>query len=186
MRIVAGVHGGRRIDAPKGTGTRPTPERVREAVFSMLGSLDGLVVLDLFAGSGAMGLEALSRGAERATLVDRDRSACASIERNVDVLGVRERCRVLRADWRRALESASDDQNAYDIVFLDPPYGAWATLQEDLGQALGPLVAPSGRVVAEHPASEVLSLSHMQVERRRTYGDTAVSFLVPTASSLES
>lgn len=184
MRIVAGAQGGRRIRAPRGRGTRPTPERVREAVFSALGPVDGFTVLDLFAGSGAMGLEALSRGASEATLVDRGRAAHATITRNVEELELGERCKVLRADWRRALESVSGAEIRYDMVFLDPPYDEWGALQDELGPALVPVLDPAARLVAEHPATEAPSLRHMQVERRRTYGDTAVSFLTPTALAL--
>lgn len=185
MRIIAGAQGGRRIRAPRGRGTRPTPERVREAVFSALGPVDGLTVLDLFAGSGAMGLEALSRGAAEATLVDRDRSAHATIMRNVEQLELGERCRVLRADWRRVIESASGAEIRYDMVFLDPPYEEWEALQAGLGPALVPVLGPAARLIAEHPATEAPRLQYMQTERCRTYGDTAVSFLTPTAGALD-
>ncbi len=184
MRIVAGTLGGRRIRAPRGRGTRPTPERVREAVFSAIGSVDGLTVLDLFAGSGALGLEAVSRGARRATLVDRDRAAHTTIASNVTALGLDEQCTVLRADWRRALTDLARAEIAYDIVFLDPPYGDWEAIRGDLGEALEPVLASGARVVAEHPATEAPSLPHMQVERRRAYGDTAVTFMSLRTGSL--
>ena len=121
MRVVAGIYGGRRLVAPPGDATRPTSDRVREALFSVLGaSVAGARVLDLFAGSGALGIEALSRGAASALFVDRAPAAIKAIRTNLDALGI-------EADVRRmpalaALRTAADRGDAYDLVFLDPPY----------------------------------------------------------------
>src|SRR6188472_2090100 len=123
MRIIAGSHKGARIFAPKGLDTRPTGDRVREAAFNLLGpgAAEGATVLDLFAGSGAMGLEALSRGAVQATFVENDREACRTIVRNLDKLGL-ERATVLCQDALTALRAEARAGTRYDLVLLDPPY----------------------------------------------------------------
>src|SRR3954465_7320676 len=116
MRIVAGSRRGAKILAPKGLDTRPTGDRVREAAFNLLGPVDGASVLDLYAGSGAMGLEALSRGAERAVFVESDRDACRAIERNLEKLrltGAEVRC-------RDALAVLASETRQYDLVLVDP------------------------------------------------------------------
>src|SRR3954465_7399669 len=126
MRIVAGRWGGRTLHAPRGRSTRPTSDRVREALFSILGPLDGARVLDLFAGSGALGLEALSRGAAAATFVERERLALRALRDNVADLGAD--AEVVAADARVFLRAARERGAQYDLVFLDPPYRAAAGL----------------------------------------------------------
>src|SRR3954452_8003358 len=124
MRVIAGAFRGRTLQAPRGRRTRPTADRVREAVFSMLGPVDGLRVLDLFAGSGALAIEALSRGAAEAILVERDPRALAAISRNVEATGAAAAVR--RRDalaWLRAYREAP-----FDLVFVDPPYDAASRL----------------------------------------------------------
>src|SRR5918995_5518501 len=121
MRIIAGTHRGSRISAPKGLDTRPTGDRVREAAFNLIGPVDGATVLDLFAGSGAMGIEALSRGAASATFVESDRAACRTIQDNLKKLrltGARVRCE----DALRALAADAASGRKYDLVLVDPPY----------------------------------------------------------------
>jgi 16S rRNA (guanine966-N2)-methyltransferase len=117
VRIIAGTHRGHRIAAPKGRDTRPTSDRVRENAFNLIGPVDDAAVLDLFAGSGAMGLEALSRGAASATFVESDRDACRTINANLDKLKLN--ATVLCQDVIRAL---SGERRAYDLVLCDPPY----------------------------------------------------------------
>ena len=129
MRIIAGEHRGRVLKAPKGDGTRPTTDRVRESLMSMLasarGGFEGAVVLDAFAGSGALALEALSRGADRACLVERDGAAAKVVEANVRLLGYGpDRARVRRADVLKAVVPSVG--TPYDLVFLDPPYAVEA------------------------------------------------------------
>src|SRR5213596_3455464 len=121
VRIVAGEHRGARIFAPKGRDTRPTSDRVREAAFNLIGPVDGATVLDLFAGSGAMGLEALSRGAASAVFVDSDRDAQRTIERNLEKLGLKG-ARVVKQDARRALAAEAAAGSRYNLVLVDPPY----------------------------------------------------------------
>ncbi len=120
MRIVAGAYGGRRLTAPRGGRVRPTSDRVREALFSILGTVAGARVLDLFAGSGALGIEALSRGAAEATFVDSAPAAARAVRANLDALGIGAEVR--RADARAFLRSARAGGRQYDLVFLDPPY----------------------------------------------------------------
>src|SRR5438093_4966131 len=118
MRIIAGSRRGHRIAAPRGRDTRPTSDRVRENAFNLIGPVDDAAVLDLFAGSGAMGLEALSRGAARATFVESDRDACRVIIANLDML--RLHATVLCQD---AVRAVAQEQTRYDLVLCDPPYG---------------------------------------------------------------
>src|ERR1700679_3180539 len=119
MRVIAGSHQGATLRAPRGDATRPTSDRVREALFSMLGPLDGVRVLDLFAGSGALGIEALSRGAAEATFVDSAAAAVAAVERNLETLGLQGE--VVRRPALATLASAPIALRQYDLVFLDPP-----------------------------------------------------------------
>ena len=176
MRIVAGRYGGRRLSAPPGSATRPTSDRVREALFQRLGPLDGLAVLDLFAGSGALALEALSRGAARATLVDSAPAAVKAIRANASALGLTaEQADVRRQDARAFLRSARVAGHEYDLVLLDPPY----RLASELGRALSPLIAAvlasGGRVVSESDRRAPLDLEQdLPLTDERRYGDTLI------------
>jgi len=143
----------------------------------MLGPLSGEVVLDLFAGSGAMGLEALSRGAGEAILVERDRAAAAVIRSNVTSLGLERRARVLRRDWRAALADLAREGLVADLVVVDPPYAEWEPVAAGLARPLRGVLALEGRLVAEHPAAGAPSVPGMRADRLRTYGDTGVSLL---------
>jgi 16S rRNA (guanine966-N2)-methyltransferase len=171
VRIIAGTHGGRELTAPKGRATRPTSDRVREALFSILGDIDGLRVLDLFAGSGALGIEAVSRGAAQATLVDSAGPAIAAIRRNLDALGLD--VEVVRQPAARFLQAASRDGRQYDLVFLDPPYRHASTLGRELTSALTPILALDARVVAESDRRDPLGLELALLDERR-YGDTLI------------
>ena len=151
MRIIAGSRKGHRIYAPRGPGTRPTGDRVREAAFNLIGPVDGASVLDLFAGSGAMGLEALSRGADRVVFVESNRDAAQTIERNLDRLGLRG-ATVLRDDSLRALADEAASRRRYDLVLVDPPYEAWPELERRLGAYLAKVLAPDGLLVVETSA----------------------------------
>jgi len=146
VRIIAGTHRGQRIAAPKCTATRPTSDRVRENAFNLIGPVDGAEVLDLFAGSGALGLEALSRGAERVVFVESDRDACRTINANLDKLKLN--ATVLCQDVLRAVGS---DRRAYDLVLCDPPYDFD---RERLALHLARLVHPDGLLVYESAGRE--------------------------------
>jgi 16S rRNA (guanine966-N2)-methyltransferase len=171
MRVIAGTHGGRELIAPKGRATRPTSDRVREALFSIVGDIQGLRVLDLFAGSGALGIEALSRGADEATLVDSGRAAVAAIRRNLEALGLE--AEVVPQPAARFLQAASRGARQYDLVFLDPPYRHASALGRELTSALTPILAPDARVVAESDRRSPLGLEFPLVDERR-YGDTLI------------
>jgi 16S rRNA (guanine966-N2)-methyltransferase len=174
VRVVAGAFGGRGLVAPRGRSTRPTSDRVREALFSILagsGSIEGADVLDLFAGSGALAIEALSRGASSAVLVDSSAAAVAAIWRNLSAVGVDAEVR--RQDALRYLEGARRDARLYDLVFLDPPYRHASTLGQELSTALGPVLAPGARVVTESDRRAPLELDLRLLDERR-YGDTLI------------
>ncbi|HEY2160010.1 MAG TPA: 16S rRNA (guanine(966)-N(2))-methyltransferase RsmD [Solirubrobacteraceae bacterium] len=171
MRVVAGRFGGRTIVAPRGRATRPTPERVREALFSILGSVEQARVLDLFAGSGALGIEALSRGAAEVTLVDSAPAAVAAIRTNLQALGAD--AQVHRRSVLAFLDSARLRARQYDLVLLDPPYRQASGLGPELSAALGPVLAPAARVVAESDRRAPLELELDLLDERR-YGDTLI------------
>jgi len=172
MRIVAGLYGGRRLVAPAGGETRPTSDRVREALFSVLGpSVRGARVLDLFAGSGALGIEALSRGALEAVFVDRSHKAIAAVRANLDALAIDADVRPIEA--RTALRAASARREAYDLVFLDPPYRRAAELGRELSEDLTAVLAPRALVVTESDRRTPLELDLPLADERR-YGDTVI------------
>jgi 16S rRNA (guanine966-N2)-methyltransferase len=155
VRIIAGSQKGARIFAPKGKDTRPTADRVREAAFNLLGpgAAEDADVLDLFAGSGAMGLEALSRGAAHVTFVENDREACRTIVRNLDKLGL-ERATVLCQDALTALRAEARAGTRYDLVLLDPPYRRFSSLQNAMISYLPDILAPGGTLLVETAADE--------------------------------
>lgn len=169
MRIIAGTHRGHTIHAPKGLDTRPTGDRVREAAFNLIGPVDGATVLDLFAGSGAMGLEAMSRGAERAVFVESDAEAVRAIERNLDKLRLTG-ATVLRRDALQALASEAGSGRIYDLVLVDPPYEMFADLQPQLARYLPSLLAPDGLLVVETAARIEPDLPPLAARTSRRYG----------------
>lgn len=171
MRVIAGIYGGRTLQAPRGERTRPTSDRVREALFSILADLSGARVLDLFAGSGALGIEALSRGAAQATFVDSAAPAIAAIHANLEQLG--QRAEVIRGSALRALNCSPLADRQYDLVFLDPPYRMAGSLGSELSVALPPVLAPEARVVAESDRRAPLELD-LPLQRERRYGDTLI------------
>jgi 16S rRNA (guanine966-N2)-methyltransferase len=169
MRVIAGELGGRRLRSAAGNQTRPTAARVREALFSMLGEIEGAAVLDLFAGSGALGIEALSRGAASATFVEREARALEALRANVAELGLAERSEIRTGDALAALRRASK----YDLVFIDPPYAAAAQLSGTLSRELPAALAPGARVVSESDRRSPLELE-LPLARERRYGDTII------------
>ena len=172
MRVIAGAYRGRVLKAPPGAATRPTSDRVREALFSILGArVAGARVLDLFAGSGALGIEALSRGAGEATFVDDAPAAIRAIRANLDALGAAAEVR--RADALRFLGAASAAGAQYDLVFLDPPYRLAAGLGDALATALPVVLAPGAAVIAESDRRNPLELDLPILDERR-YGDTLI------------
>jgi 16S rRNA (guanine966-N2)-methyltransferase len=179
MRIIAGAFKGRRLATPRGATTRPTADQVRIALMDTLGPrLPDARVLDLFAGSGSVGLEALSRGAAHATFVERDPRAVEALAENIRTLDVESRALVVRGDVTRQLGRLATDGRRFEIVFLDPPYTL--DLAGPALAALGPgeLVAADGVVVAQHftkrpPAAEYGAL---RAFRTRRFGETTLTF----------
>src|SRR4051812_8392592 len=177
MRVIAGQWGGRPLRAPRGPATRPTSDRVREALFSILAArVPGARVLDLFAGSGALGLEALSRGAAAATFVDDAPAAVKAIRANLDALG--GAAEVRRADAVRFLAAARQDGAQYDLVFLDPLSRHAERLAPALSEALPAVLAPGAVAVAESDRRAPLGLS-LPLHDERRYGDTLIRFHGP-------
>jgi 16S rRNA (guanine966-N2)-methyltransferase len=172
VRVIAGRFGGRTLVAPRGRGVRPTSDRVREAVFSILGSVEGLHVLDLFAGSGALAVEALSRGAASAALVDSSAAAVAAIRRNLEAMG--SPAEVRHQKVRVFLEQARSAGRQYDLVFVDPPYRHASALGNELGERLVPLLAPDARVVVESDRRAPLQVETLPLLVERRYGDTLI------------
>jgi 16S rRNA (guanine966-N2)-methyltransferase len=170
VRVVAGAYRGRRIDAPSGRSTRPTSDRVREALFSILaGAVDGAHVLDLFAGSGALGIEALSRGAADVVFVDSDRRAVATVHRNLEAVGVD--APVHRRD---AFEWLAGAEGSFDLVFADPPYSSASRAGERLSELLPPLLTETSLTVTESDKRDPLLLT-LPLADERTYGDTRIA-----------
>ena len=168
VRIIAGSRKGARIAAPRGHATRPTGDRVREAAFNLIGPLEGDAVLDLFAGSGAMGLEALSRGAGSAVFVEADADAYRTIKRNLEKLRLGG-ATVLCLEVRRALAAEAAAGRRYDLVLVDPPYRMFSALQRALSTYIPALLADGGLVVVESAAEEEPELPLAKRTSRR-YG----------------
>lgn len=209
MRIVGGEWRGRPLVAPSGHHTRPTSDKVREAVFDVLaalpevrgggygipdgGPLAGHVCLDLFAGSGGLGIEALSRGASACTFIERDRAALRALHTNLERLGLgtagsngrsrspslreAQRARVVGADVHRALRADALQGSLYTLLFADPPYDEYSRLEPVLVSSLGPLLAPGAVLVVETDVRTPVRLP-WRVAREKRYGDTKVTFLV--------
>jgi 16S rRNA (guanine966-N2)-methyltransferase len=172
LRVVAGDLRGRRLEAPSGEDVRPTSDRAREALFSMLGDVDGIHVLDLFAGTGALAIEALSRGARSAVLVD---SRPAAARANVEALALADRAEIVGAD---ALDFLRESDRAFDLILCDPPYRLAARLGPDLDQLLPPRLRPDGRIVVESAAREPLELALDPIRERR-YGEALLRIYRP-------
>ena len=184
MRLTGGLDRGRRLLAPRGAHTRPTAAKVREAIFNILGPPPDGSVLDLYAGTGALGLEALSRGARRAVFVERDHQALVVLRRNVRELGLEDRATVVGAEVCAVLRRLTSQGERFSWVFLDPPYAkeTEGVLAELSG---GDLLAPCAVVIVEHdrrhrPTGSVGSL--ILTDQRR-YGDTELSFFRRSSGS---
>ena len=176
MRIIAGSARSRTILTPEGRDTRPTLDRVRESLFNILQMrVRGADVLDLFAGSGALSLEAISRGASSAVMVDHDRKAIQCIKKNVEALRFTDSARVMQSDWKAAVETLRREDRKFDLVFLDPPY-AMVELAE-VTEAIRPLLSENALVVIEH---DVRTMPHVadgyDATDTRKYGIVGITF----------
>ncbi len=180
MRVIAGTAGGRHLVAPHGRTTRPTSDRVKEALFSILASLDCLadaLILDLFAGSGALGIEALSRGARHAVFVEKDRTALAALAKNLAATGFSARSTVLAVDVELALKRLQQNESCFNVVLLDPPYQS-DLYTRTIAFAGTYLMTPDGLLVAETAKRVALPEKIVPCARidYRVYGDTVLEF----------
>jgi 16S rRNA (guanine966-N2)-methyltransferase len=173
VRIIAGTRKGHPIAAPKGVATRPTGDRVREAAFNLIGPVDDAAVLDLFAGSGALGLEALSRGARRCVFVESDRAACRAIEANLAKLRLTGAL-VLCQDAQLALRQERGAGRRYELVLCDPPYGDWTALEPRLAEPLAAVLADDGLLLVETDARTEPTLP-LQLVTSRRYGSARLT-----------
>jgi 16S rRNA (guanine966-N2)-methyltransferase len=176
MRVISGSRRGATLRAPRGPDVRPTSDRVREALFSVLADVDGEHVLDLFAGSGALGIEALSRGAASAVFVDRAPAALAAVRANLSALHLAGDVR--SAEAVRFLSTAPDGGRLYDLVFIDPPYRQARALGPDLSAVLPPVLSSRARVVVESDRRAPLDLQ-LPLSFERRYGDTLIRIHEP-------
>jgi len=186
MRVIAGRLGGRRLSAPKGASTRPTSDRVREALFSVLGDVTGTNVLDLYAGTGALGIEALSRGARRAVFVESARPALAVLKKNLEDLGLTGETRAIGQPVARAIDVIAQE-GPFDLILLDPPYAALAEaalavdrLMERASPSGGSgteVLSESGLLVLEHASRDAPpELARLERTATRPYGEASLSF----------
>ena len=181
LRVIAGALKGRRLESPNWDGLRPTSDRLRETLFNVLGPrVTGARVLDGFAGTGAVGIEALSRGAAHVTFVETDSRAAALVERNLQRCAVSNRYAIIRAGFAGAAHGLS--RGSFDLVFLDPPYG-----QEVIGSALeaaAPLVAPGGLLILEHARRDATPAAIACIAKLRDImsGDSALTLYRPAAA----
>lgn len=173
MRIVSGSRKGHKISAPKGVVTRPTGDRVRESAFALVGPVEGATVLDLFAGSGAMGLEALSRGASRAVFVERDRDACRVISQNLEKVRLTGAVVVCR-DVLAVLREERARGRRYNLILVDAPYDDWSRFEAPLAELIPPVLDDPGMVVVETAAREEPVLPLDLVTTRR-YGSARIT-----------
>ncbi|WP_048602540.1 16S rRNA (guanine(966)-N(2))-methyltransferase RsmD [Rubeoparvulum massiliense] len=178
MRIIAGTYKGRPLESVSGRSTRPTSDKVKGAIFNMLGPyFSAEKVLDLYAGTGALGLEALSRGALHITFIDQDAKAIQTIKKNIQALGVEKSCSVYRNDAQRALLFLVQQQVQFDLVFLDPPYQK-QRIESDMAILWDhKLLSPFAVIVAEHDVGTTLqtNVAGLEIWKENTYGDTVVT-----------
>ncbi len=176
MRIIAGEKKSRKIEAPQGQDTRPTADRIKEALFSILQNrLYDAKVLDLYAGSGALSLEALSRGAKKAVLADKSPKACQVIRRNIETLSYQEKARLLNMEDKKALDVLERERDGFDLIFLDPPYKLDMT---EICRRLGEkLLNKDGVIICEHDKkTPPQTPENLTLTDRREYGITGLSF----------
>lgn len=175
MRVIAGIHKGRQLKAVPGKSTRPTTDKVKEAVFQILGPFfNGGQALDLFAGSGSLGLEALSRGMETCIFVDKHPKAVQTIKENVSMLKLEDNVEIFRADAFRALTAAAKRELRFDLIFLDPPYNK--VNYEELLELIEKehLLHVDGIIYCEHDISDTMpdSISSLTIKKQANYGGT--------------
>ena len=179
MRVISGTLKGRRLVSPSGWATRPTADRIKESVFNILaGDIADRQVLDLFAGTGALGIEALSRGAKTAVFIDQAKPALDALRRNIANLGLESRARIIRWDIRKNLNCLAAGF-AFDLIFMDPPYGTGAVTPTLKALAACGVMASPARIVIEHSAGECVDphMGALTLADQRRFGKTLVSFV---------
>jgi 16S rRNA (guanine(966)-N(2))-methyltransferase RsmD len=186
MRIISGTSKGRRLATPKSQVIRPTSDRVKESIFNMLGEeVEGKLVLDLFAGTGNLGIEALSRGAKKAFFVEKGRQALRLIQRNLSHVGVRERSEILPKDVNRAIGILKQRGESFDLILMDPPYEKGLIQRTLLKLQSHMIYHKDSIVVIEHNRREPIPeiVGGWTLIRQRRMGDTMISFLIPHLST---
>jgi len=177
MRIIGGIHRGRKIKSVKGMLTRPTTDMIREALFNIIcDRVPGSYFLDLFAGTGAVGLEALSRGAEKAVFVEKNVTACSVIKQNLRDLNMEDKGLVLQCDVNAAIEKLAKEGLIFDIIFLDPPYHK--NHIEVTLKALKDFNITASLVVVQHPKDETFAFDGFELIKYKKYGRSALTFLI--------
>lgn len=178
MRVISGEHRGRKLVAVPGKGTRPTTDKIKESIFNMIGPyFSGGIALDLYAGTGGLGIEALSRGIERCVFVERDPKAFSVVKQNVAACRLEERAELYRNDAGRALKQLFKRKIAFDVVFLDPPYAHQHIAEEIMQMQEGGLLAEGAWIVAEHDSAIRLLdvIGECCLDRTSTYGETTIT-----------
>lgn len=180
MKITGGTFKGRKVKAPKGRGTRPTTDMLRKAIFDVLGPKDLGRVLDLYAGSGSFGFEALSRGAEEVVLVEKDKKTAELIKKNAETLGVKDKVKVLSLDAKKAVRVLAEKGKVFNLIFLDPPYGDLQKVPQVLEEiVLKELLTEGGTLVLQHPSrQDPPQTNGLLLQKTKTYGDSALSFFI--------
>ncbi|MBE0447909.1 MAG: 16S rRNA (guanine(966)-N(2))-methyltransferase RsmD [Actinobacteria bacterium] len=179
MRVIAGIAKGKKLYTPKGVDIRPTPNRVKEAIFNIIGQkVNDANVLDLFAGTGSLGIEALSWGAKSAYFVDVGREAIRLIEKNLEETGFTDKAVVIKAEADRALRRLSKDTHKFDLIFLDPPYRISVSyLDAIMFMLASDMLNADGLLILEHSAkAKPRVIEGTEIDSTRVYGDTAVTF----------
>jgi len=179
MRVISGIYKGRVLFSPKGNLIRPTSDRIKESIFNYFGKdIRGSVVCDLFSGTGNLSIEALSRGAERAVLVDNSRQAIELIYRNIDLIGLLEKSRIIKKDVLQYLKIAAKNKDEFDFIFADPPY--FSRLYEKMIGLIeeGNLLKKGGLFILEQSSQENISMVNQNLikEAEKNFGDTSVIF----------
>lgn len=179
MRIIGGEYRSRFLITPRGNETRPTLDATKESLFNILqGKLEDVTVLDLFAGSGALGLEALSRGAKCAVFCDNSKEAAKALRRNIESLGLENKTEFLLRDWSAALDHLAQDKKKFHIIFLDPPYmAAYEPVIKKIERIN--LLDSDGLIILERSKKQLVSLPpHFSIQRTRDYRHTAIDFII--------
>ncbi|MEW9697767.1 16S rRNA (guanine(966)-N(2))-methyltransferase RsmD [Paenibacillus sp. SI8] len=187
MRVISGSAKGRSLKAVPGMSTRPTTDKVKEAIFSMIGPyFEGGQVLDLFAGTGGLGIEALSRGMEKAVFIDIEKKSIETIQLNLQAAGLKEQAEVYRTDAVRALKALAKREQQFQLVFLDPPYKMKVIAELILAMEEQGLLDEQATIVVEHDSQDVLleAIGGFEQQRRAGYGDTAVTIYKRSSESM--